>query len=745
MAPREAEDLLTEEQKISLQAHVHEFRHGNREAHTAIVRKLVKAMHTDETLPLKQTKIRQAVKNWFFNRGKKPENIKQFHHRGYSAQDVFNRACREKITNTARAAMGAPRSEDLPIGNAEDDSSTPLVDSAQSLVGVRQKMLSRMFSELPSSERKRYQKIAEEWTATRAPLDVMRKRAKRYTASYTKAYAGQMYKELGVRVIIFSMQKDDEEKIKVHFHDYNGYYAGAPTFTQQRPSWQKGNVMDELDEYAEALFSKEFSTDEGKSEDGESAGALTTPTKLEYTGGFPVIPNPDALSHKEMQAVLREFLTFHYYRASGNFRGPIPWGEVVPRISDYLDECYLPRGFIFCKPDHLRVKPCATLLKHLLSRQVTHGAGPDTFAWKCFAQKTKGGAVVPVAALISFDRDDNDAVALPPRPKPRPARKGKRKQTTPEDDDSSDDSGMDTPPDCDWTLFDATAFGADDPESEDGEEHPLRPEPSRSSTHPRLNTLPLESDEDELDRELPEKGAGRKRHKRRLPDSEESEPGSCSPSPRRDTEPSPLRNTEPSPPSGSATHSEAVAPTAGERFDSSEITPGLAVSSGANDRAQPSGAQAPPSGLITSAGRTAENTEDPQTPHQPASDHLGSTAAASVTGPVSPSEKRPHHDQPTSDEEDQPAAPSRVKHPRLEVSASNVIDVPRVRTESRCLKDGAETAQATAPKKVVKKQPNTKRKVEPKTAPAKKVGSKSQPTAPPPVRPSRPRPPPRAK
>lgn len=37
-------------------------------------------------------------------------------------------------------------------------------------------------------------------------------------------------------------------------HDYNGYLRGAPTFTQQRPSWQKNPILDELDEYADALF-----------------------------------------------------------------------------------------------------------------------------------------------------------------------------------------------------------------------------------------------------------------------------------------------------------------------------------------------------------------------------------------------------------------------------------------------------------------------------------------------------------
>lgn len=56
----------------------------------------------------------------------------------------------------------------------------------------------------------------------------------------------------------------------------------------------------------------EFNLDEGESEDGESGAVVNTPTKLEYSSGFPVIPDPDTLTHKEMQAVLREFMTFHY-------------------------------------------------------------------------------------------------------------------------------------------------------------------------------------------------------------------------------------------------------------------------------------------------------------------------------------------------------------------------------------------------------------------------------------------------
>lgn len=41
------------------------------------------------------------------------------------------------------------------------------------------------------------------------------RKAKRFTASYTKAYADNMYKQLGVRVLVFTMRKDESEDLTI--------------------------------------------------------------------------------------------------------------------------------------------------------------------------------------------------------------------------------------------------------------------------------------------------------------------------------------------------------------------------------------------------------------------------------------------------------------------------------------------------------------------------------------------------
>lgn len=108
-----------------------------------------------------------------FNRGKKPEKLKQFRHRGYSAQDVYNVTHRDEITKAAKAAMKDP-SADVISDMDPADEHIAQKDDHRALVGVRQRMLSKMFSDLPASERQRFKTIAEEWTASSAPTDVLR-------------------------------------------------------------------------------------------------------------------------------------------------------------------------------------------------------------------------------------------------------------------------------------------------------------------------------------------------------------------------------------------------------------------------------------------------------------------------------------------------------------------------------------------------------------------------------------------
>lgn len=130
-------------------------------------------------------------------------------------------------------------------------------------------------------------------------------------------------------------------------------------------------------------------------------------------------------------------------------------------------------------PDHLRVKDCSALLKHLLARQKQHGVGPRVFSWKCFAQRQQGKGIVATPALISMNDDEEpDAAALlahsQPRPPPRRKGSGKRKQAGKGGEDIFSDSGMQTPSDVDWIDLDGKNVNKSPQDAQDSDEESIQ-------------------------------------------------------------------------------------------------------------------------------------------------------------------------------------------------------------------------------------------------------------------------------
>lgn len=185
--------------------------------------------------------------------------------------------------------------------------------------------------------------------------------------------------------------------------------------------------------------------------------------------------------------------------------------------------------------DHLRVKDCAALLKHLLNRQNNHGVGPQVFAWKCFAEKQKGKGVVATPALISFDENDprdNTPISPRHRPRPRPRRKDKGKKKHPVEDreDLFNDSGMETPSDVDWIFIDkqkGDKSSLDAQSSDDEDAGTPKAPPPRPGTRDDAREGQHDSEDEEDDEEAyPRRTAtsGRRRlNKRAVLDSDDSD------------------------------------------------------------------------------------------------------------------------------------------------------------------------------------------------------------------------------
>lgn len=229
----------------------------------------------------------------------------------------------------------------------------------------------------------------------------------------------------------------------------------------------------------------------------------------------------------------------------------MPWGEIVHRIYDFLDPKYLPDGFEFSTPDHMKVKACVTLLKHLQEREKSLGVGPDVFAWKAFVRRLKGGVVVPEPAVTSVDLQNEDFGPVPRRPRGRPAGKGPRRHPPPAPIDGGADSGMSTPDDVDWRLAGADAGHKSLPESGSEDES----DPGHLIVQQRkfdwmqsgsmLIRMPTEpgSDDADSDNEHTEQPAAPKRKRVLSSDEDEDLPQGPRPRPRPVARPASLAAT----------------------------------------------------------------------------------------------------------------------------------------------------------------------------------------------------------
>lgn len=424
-------------------------------------------------------------------------------------------------------------------------------------------------------------------------------------------------------------------------------------------------------------------------------------------------------------------LTVVVDRASGNFRGPVPWGEIVPRISDFLDPKYLPDGFAFTTPDHLKIKDCVALLKHLLDREKSLGVCADVFAWKAFVQKQKGGAVIPTPALISSDQQHEDN-ALPPPPRPRPKGKGKQKQTAPAPLDGGSDSGMETPDDVDWRLA-GTNSGHKSPSNsdDDGSESGNHNSQQRRfdwmlSGKPLIRMPEIESEDMESDDEHlagnAKRTAGRST-RQVISSGEEEDSTPASPYP-----PSSSVLLQNVPPNFAKSAPPAAPPAARPAALARPADP-----SAARPAAGPAALPCPP---YPSAARPAARPAALAHPADPPAAHPADRSAAPPAGSSEPAltnsalvadrsntggpEKRSLDELPA---EDAVYHAPPAKRTRQEVNPDNVIPTRRQRKDSQRAKESQEAALPSAPPKRRTAAGGTKKATVPKSKPPKKKAS----------------------
>ncbi|KAF9471358.1 hypothetical protein BDN70DRAFT_939008 [Pholiota conissans] len=116
-------------------------------------------------------------------------------------------------------------------------------------------------------------------------------------------------------------------------------------------------------------------------------GKHHTQIKNDPTTGFPRMPDPPAdNSHqgwKELAPIMRNYLSAHYYLASGHKYVTAPFTAIESRCSDFIDVEYLPAGMVFKDPNYMNRDDIMKFIQQIRDRQ-TSGPMENVFRFKAY-------------------------------------------------------------------------------------------------------------------------------------------------------------------------------------------------------------------------------------------------------------------------------------------------------------------------------------------------------------------------
>ncbi|KAG1851352.1 hypothetical protein DFJ58DRAFT_842234 [Suillus subalutaceus] len=219
----------------------------------------------------------------------------------------------------------------------------------------------RVMAELSDDELEKAKDTAEEWSNNFPPPEIQAQVARKKGWAYMEHFSKEMWRQCGMRVFVMSAWKNEQGEVLFGMHDDN-----------------------------EALG------------DGESAGAQD------------VLPDITETKLEEKKAIVRAFLTSHYYESiiatprtfveciytgicSGIDKAVVPWSAIIQSQDDFVARKYVLVDVDLKEPSKLQHWDTTALLNFWYARQ-EKGEGP-TFLFK--AWKNRDGDMV--ASVVSRD------------------------------------------------------------------------------------------------------------------------------------------------------------------------------------------------------------------------------------------------------------------------------------------------------------------------------------------------------
>jgi len=279
-------------------------------------RKEVMALPASKALPAEKLKeLTVAVNSWFAIRAKRSKQTIKFG-KTWTGRLAMYHEKKEKV-NELKAEL---------FEEAKADGKDPTT-----AFNFFQKAMTEVWDGLSSQERKHYDTVAIEWNKegvskeqkqeyvfhfNTPPISHLTypRAAMKHAVSYTKKFADDMYKSLGVRYLFVMAMETPSETMHTGILDFNDAIGGGKTYASQHANWQTEGI--DLDYWIE--HNRQYYDATKVPEDASTRKLPRGHLSLERNEyGEPVIPDPLFVPKQQgarswRQNVVRAFLSKHY-------------------------------------------------------------------------------------------------------------------------------------------------------------------------------------------------------------------------------------------------------------------------------------------------------------------------------------------------------------------------------------------------------------------------------------------------
>ncbi|KAG1722446.1 uncharacterized protein EDB91DRAFT_1088135 [Suillus paluster] len=310
----------------------------------------------------------QIYKTWLFNNKKKKETKDMIKYgRKWTPRMVVYQQNRDDVLKKIEAEYGVK-------------------PGAPDMFKYYQATIQKAMEELSDEELEKAKEKANKWSNNIPPPEIQVQVTSKKGPAYMEHFSNEMWRQCGMRVFVLSTWKNEQGQVLFGTHDDNEALGDGDSFMKTK-DWEDIEPM--WQEYAQAQFN-------AKARDGEQQekGHRKRPRKpafeLDVNGeGIPSLPDTVQTKLEEKKAIVRAFLTTHYFDrmcpglCSGIDKAVVPWSAIIECEDDFISPMYLPSRVHLKDPLKLQNSDATALLNFWYAHQ-ENGDDPIFLfkAWK---------------------------------------------------------------------------------------------------------------------------------------------------------------------------------------------------------------------------------------------------------------------------------------------------------------------------------------------------------------------------